>query len=328
MTKETLILRPYNMASTRRTVFSFSFLDKRTKKQFSVLSDGGFYEGPLVARDQRALDEKKIFFDKDNFEYKLEFDATLLDQILDGSLDRKQMYNLAPDVREAIGILRHPDVMHTTGPQSYNHNPTGKRWIVELRKERLNVDFKTSLLKMQAINRFFSEEPLVWRELAFYFGVNPIGKDPDELANIMASPEKGAIVASRESAEEFMEFVQSFNARVPRVVCQKALALGVIYKDRDQYMYLDTPLGRTIAEIIEVLTKDKTVNMMVIKATEDYDADVVRYQEGCERVKSVIKDTLSGKDKKKPAVKGKAEIIAPITQPKSEPANAALGLED
>jgi hypothetical protein len=322
MTRETLILRPFNMTSSRRTAFSFSYLDKRTRKQFSLLSDGGFYEGPLVARDQRALDEKKIFFDKDNFEYKLEFDAEMLDAILDGSLDRKLMYNLAPDVREAIAILRHPDVYHTTGAQSYNHNPIGKKWIVELRRERLNSDFKTSLIKMQAINRFFSEDPMVWRELAFYFGVNPIGKDPDELANIMASPDKGAIVVTRETAEEFMEFVQSFDARIPRVVCQKALALGVIHKDREQYMYLDTPLGKTVAEVIEVLSKDKTVNMMVIKATEDYDSDIVRYQEGCDRVARVIKDTLSGKDKKKqPSVKGRAEIVTPITSPKTSPPN-------
>ena len=79
MAKELLVLRPFNLTSTRRTVFSFSYLDKRTKKQFSLLSDGNLYEGALVARDQRPLDEKKIFFDVDNFEYKLEFENEDLD---------------------------------------------------------------------------------------------------------------------------------------------------------------------------------------------------------------------------------------------------------
>lgn len=318
------------MTSTRRTAFSFSFPDKRTRKQFSLLSDGSFYEGALVARDQRPLDEKKIFFDKDNFEYHLEFEFDEVDKILDGTLDRKMMYGLAPEVREAIAIMRHPDVYNTTGDQSYNHNIASKKWVIELRKERLNSDFKTILLKMQAINRFFQEEPLIWREMAFFFGVNPIGKDPDELASIMASPEKGVIVTSRESAEEFMAFIQSFDSTTPRVVCQKALALGVIFKDREHYMFLDTPLGRTIAEAMEFISKDKTVNMMVIKATEDYDSDIVRYQAGCERIAAVIKETLASKATKKkgPALQGKAVIVTPISQARTSPVNASLELSD
>jgi hypothetical protein len=318
------------MTSTRRTVFSFSFLDKRTRKQFSLLSDGSFYEGALVARDQRPLDEKKIFFDKDNFEYHLEFEFDEIQKILDGSLDRKMMYGLSPEIREAIAIMRHPDVFNTTGEQSYNHNTSSKKWIIELRKERLNGDFKTVLLKMQAINRFFQEDPMVWREMAFFFGVNPIGKEPDELASIMASPEKGAIVATRESAEEFMEFIQSFDSTTPRVVCQKALALGVIFKDREQYMFLDTPLGRTIAEAMEFISKDKTVNMMIIKATEDYDSDIVRYQAGCERIAEVIKDTLSSKASKKKSapLQGRAKIVTPITEAKTSPVNGSLELTE
>lgn len=318
------------MTSTRRTVFSFSFLDKRTRKQFSLLADGSFYEGALVARDQRPLDEKKIFFDKDNFEYHLDFEFDEVEKILDGSLDRKMMYGLPPEVREAIAIMRHPDVYNTTGDQSYNHNHSSKKWIIELRKERLNSDFKTILIKMKAINRFFQEDPMIWREMAFYFGVNPIGKDPDELASIMAAPDKGAIVATRESAEEFMEFIQSFDAATPRVVCQKALALGVIFKDREQYMYLDSPLGKTIAEVMEFISKDKTVNMMIIKATEDYDSDIVRYQAGCERVGQVITETLSSKStKKKPvALKGRATIVNPITEAKTAPVNGSLELTD
>lgn len=320
MAKETLILRPFNMTSTRRSAFSFSYLDRRTKKQFSLLSDGAFYEGPLVARDQRPLDEKKIFFDKDNFEYHLDFDSDEIDKILDGSLDRKLMYGYAPEVREAIAIMRHPDVFNTTGPQSYNHNPASKKWVIELRKERLNNDFKSILVKMKAINRFFNEEPTIWRELAFFFGVNPIGKDPDELATIMASPDKGAIVASTESALEFLDFIQSFDSTIPRVICQKALALGVIYKDRDQYMFLDTVLGRTLAEVIEFMSKDKTVNMLIIKATEDYDHDIVRYSAGCERVAGVIRDTLAHKPAKKSPVRGRSEIVRPITTPQAESA--------
>jgi len=312
MTKEILILRPFNLTSTRRTVFSFSYLDKKTKKQFSLLSDGTLYEGALVARDQRPLDEKKVFFDADNYEYRVEFDSEDVDKILDGSYDRRTFSALSPESKEALAILRHPDVFHTTGRQSYNHNAASKKWIVELRKEKLNNDFKCSLTKLLAINRFFQEEPLIWRELAFYFGVNPVGKDPDELANIMAAPDKGAIVTTQESAEEFLEFIQTFDSAIPRVVIQKALALGVIVKDREQYFYLDSPLGKTVAEMIEFISKDKTINMMIIKSTEDYDEDIVRYQMGVERVKEVIKDTLTPKIRKKSPIKGKAEIVRPI----------------
>jgi hypothetical protein len=64
--------------------------------------------------------------------------------------------------------------------------------------------------------------------------------------------------------------------------------------------------------MIEFISKDKTINMMIIKSTEDYDEDIVRYQMGVERVKEVIKDTLTPKIRKKSPIKGKAEIVRPI----------------
>jgi hypothetical protein len=80
-------------------------------------------------------------------------------------------------------------------------------------------------------------------------------------------------------------------------------------------MYLDNPMGKTVAEVMEFLSKDKTVNMMILKSIEDYDQDIVRYQRGCERVKETVISIMTPTKKRQPPAKMKHEVVKPIVTP-------------
>jgi len=318
MRTETLILRPFNLTSSRRTLFSFAYFDSYTKKQISLLTDGVLYQGPLAARDMRPLDEKKIFFDSDVFECKIDFDSSMMDKLMQKDYSFEEMKKLNANEREALIILRHPDVYNATGEQSHNHKAGDKRWVVELAHKKVSDDYKSVIIRMLAMNRFFKEDPIQWREIAFVFGVNPAGKNADELATLLASPDRGILLSSKEKAQEFIEFVKDFDTSSPRVVVQKALALGVIYKERESYSYYETSLGRTVDDVVGFVSRDKTINMQLIKSIEEYDVDLVRYAATCEEAKDLLEQSLN--DVKSSGDKSPSKSTA--KRPVKEPATA------
>jgi len=241
----------------------------------------------------RPLDEKKIFFDGDVFEYKVEFNAENYELLMSKNLSFDQMKGLTANDKEAMMILRHPDVYNSTGEQSHNYSSSAKRWIVELSHKKVSQEYMGVVTKMLAMNRFFQEDPVQWREIAFVFGVNPVGKNADELASMLAAPDRGILISTVEKAVDFIEFIKDFETSSPRVVVQKALALGVIYKERESYSYYDTPLGRTIDDVIAYVGRDKTVNMQVLRSIEEYDVDLERYKGTCSDAKELLVKTLA-----------------------------------
>lgn len=266
MAKETLILTPKGLSNSGVQPFLYSYYDYKKKEQVSLLTNGKVHIGPLSSNKDpnKNYEEKRVTFDALTTQYKLEYDN-------ENTRDENFV--------EANFILRHPNLMVKGGEPSDNFKSDKPiLWEVTLLTESVKSKYSHMNAVMEAYKLFNETDPKRWRELAFEFQLDPIGKGPTELASLLFDFQAGAVVVSKDSIDRFNKFMTEEDANDVKSIANKAIGLKFIVNDDGMFSYKKMALGRSISEVVSALRSDRTTISQLRVDLEGGDTDILEYE--------------------------------------------------
>jgi hypothetical protein len=296
------ILKPINQNCV--SLLYGKYVDHETNK-IVVITEGSTVE-KMDYEGQKPLRPKFVAFDRASVVYKVSVDTNQPKE----ALERR----IAEANREIEAWLTHDQVIDG---RNVSNDPNLPHFNANLRKANFVVEIPDEMIKTKNSNtrQKFEAAALLndmsfqdLRAVAFYFGINPLGMEEEELYNVLCNFENGVVMTDPNLTKFLNEFGVPTDKLVMDIYIRKAIAMsdspvegfGPVFTKSGASYYLDgkTYLGKSAEGIVEYFSEKETHEIYksyVVKAVDE--------REGKE-TKTVEKTTKAAS---KPSKKGEAE---------------------